>query len=228
MRDLLKAEKPGPRKNGEMERRRKSVIGSKCHVIPSTNSDSMLIRASINQSPASILLHQKLLYGQLLIDLHPFQVLLGLKVYLTYYYSSHQKHNSPHQPANPHHILAAQDRYSIQNIAIQPPSPSLLAQIRAAQTLPEQIASLKALKNDIIGHQQKKEIWVGLGLIVPVVRILNANKPSTKKNGKGPRGSSYATQSLSLEEQVRLQAISIVGSLAHGEQVHGFLSENYG
>lgn len=115
-------------------------------------------------------------------------------------------------------------------MAIQPPSPSFLTQIRAAQTLPEQIASLRALKNDIIGHQQRKEMWVALGLIEPVVRILNANKPSIKRNGKGPRSSIYATQSLSQEEEVRLQAISIVGSLAHGEQLHHILllPENYG
>jgi len=102
-------------------------------------------------------------------------------------------------------------------MAIPTSSPPLLAQIRAAQTLPEQISSIRALKNDIVGHQQRKEMWLALGLIETIVRILNANKPSSRRNGKEPRESNSATRPLSEDEMVRLQAISVVGSLAHGK-----------
>lgn len=102
-------------------------------------------------------------------------------------------------------------------MAVPTSSPPLLAQLRAAQTLPEQIASLRALKNDIVGHQQQKEMWLALGLVELVVRVLNAYKPSAKRNGKETRDSNSATRALSEEEMVRLQAISVVGSLAHGK-----------
>lgn len=97
-------------------------------------------------------------------------------------------------------------------------SPPLLAQIRAAQNHSEQTTSLRALKNDIVGHQQRKEMWLALGLIEPVVRILNANKPPSRRNGKEPRWSNSASRPLTEEEMVRFQAISVVGSLAHGKK----------
>lgn len=79
--------------------------------------------------------------------------------------------------------------------------------------------ALKTLKNDIVGHQQKKEMWVGLGVVEPIVRIMVLNKSQGKQNSRErydgrSTNDSYA---LSEKEMVRLQALCVIGSLAKGE-----------
>lgn len=101
----------------------------------------------------------------------------------------------------------------------RPSSPPVLAQIRNSRSPSEQIVALKALKNDIVGHQQKKEMWVGLGVVEPIVRIMISNKSQGKQNNKERYDGRSAPDSdvLSEKEMVRLQALCVIGSLANGE-----------
>ncbi|CAM1510409.1 Fc.00g007440.m01.CDS01 [Cosmosporella sp. VM-42] len=94
-------------------------------------------------------------------------------------------------------------------------SPPILAQLRNARTLPEQTAALRALKNEIVGHIQKKEAWISLGVLDPIVRTLAAARSPVKLNGKDPR-LPPVQRPLSEEEGVRLQALQLVASFANG------------
>lgn len=91
----------------------------------------------------------------------------------------------------------------------------ILEQLRSATTYADQAAALRLLKNDIVGHRQKKETWVVAGVLEPVVRILASCRPPGKTNGKGSQfqaGSSVEAE----EESVRLQAIQTLATFANG------------
>lgn len=107
----------------------------------------------------------------------------------------------------------------------RPSTPPILSELRSSSSAAGQVAALRALKNDIIGHEQKKEMWIRLGVLAPIARILNSHKGSGKKrhreiNGGAPhpkrRGSAAD------EEEARLQAIVVVGSFAHGQRAGFF------
>ncbi|KAL3959843.1 hypothetical protein ACCO45_004960 [Purpureocillium lilacinum] len=68
-----------------------------------------------------------------------------------------------------------------------PPELPILAQLRSAKTYPEQTAALQALKNEIVGHIQKKEAWIGFGVLEPIVLTLSASRSPAKPNGKDAR-----------------------------------------
>lgn len=98
----------------------------------------------------------------------------------------------------------------------RPSSPPLLAQIRNPGSTSEQIITLRALKNEVIGHQQKKEMWLGLGILEPIVRIASSNKIYAKQNGKERQDSILVSKTLNEDEILRLQALCVIGSLACG------------
>jgi hypothetical protein len=95
-------------------------------------------------------------------------------------------------------------------------SQPILAQILNPSSPAEHITALRALKNDIIGHQQRKEAWVGLGALDSIARASASqeNRQATKSGHEPAR----VADSLSEEETLRLQALSILGSLAYGKQ----------
>ncbi|KAH8714370.1 armadillo repeat protein [Ilyonectria robusta] len=97
----------------------------------------------------------------------------------------------------------------------RPQSPPILSQLRSARTLPEQAAALRALKNEIVGHIQKKELWISLGVLDPIVRTLATARSPAKPNGKDARFP-QVQRHLSEEESVRLQALQLVACFAHG------------
>ena len=102
----------------------------------------------------------------------------------------------------------------------RPSTPPILAELRSSSSPASQVAALRALKNEIIGHGQKKEMWIELGVLAPIKRILNGHKGSGKRKHRD--GNDDAKQikrkgSRTDEEEARLQAIIIVGSLAHGQ-----------
>ena len=102
----------------------------------------------------------------------------------------------------------------------RPSTPPILSELRSSSPSANQVAALRALKNDIVGHEQRKELWIRLGILAPIARILNANKPNGKKrvrdvNGNGHSGKSRTSRSD--EEEARLQAIVVVGSFANGQ-----------
>lgn len=99
-------------------------------------------------------------------------------------------------------------------MARHPGSP-ILVQLRTATTHAEQIAALKALKNDIVGHVQRKESWIGHGVLEPVVRVLIPPTSAAKLNGKDARFQ-LASRPLSDDDAVKLQALQLVTSFANG------------
>ncbi|KAA8573657.1 hypothetical protein MFRU_001g03820 [Monilinia fructicola] len=87
--------------------------------------------------------------------------------------------------------------------------------IRNAKTTSEQIANLRALKNEIVGYAPKKEMAVTMGLVEPVVR-LSSNKSSSRTQDGKAHDHSFSIRPLEEEEMVRLQALQVLGSLAYG------------
>ncbi|KAK1967502.1 armadillo repeat protein [Colletotrichum sublineola] len=94
-------------------------------------------------------------------------------------------------------------------------NPPILSQLLSARSYAEQTGALRALKNDIVGHAQKKEMWAGLGVLDPIVQILNAARSLAKVNGKDIRPSA-SSRWVSEEENVRLQALQLLASFANG------------
>lgn len=102
----------------------------------------------------------------------------------------------------------------------RPSTPPILSELRSPTSAATQVAALRALKNEIIGHEQKKEMWIGLGVVAPMSRILHAHKGVGKRKYREVTGNvEYSSRGSSRadEEEARLQAIIIVGSLAHGQ-----------
>lgn len=102
----------------------------------------------------------------------------------------------------------------------RPSTPPILSELRSSSSPASQVAALRALKNDIIGHEQKKEMWIGLGVLAPIARILNSPNSSGKKRNYELHGSNFQPKrngSRTDEEEALLQAIIIIGSLALGK-----------
>jgi hypothetical protein len=101
-----------------------------------------------------------------------------------------------------------------------------LDRLRAAASPQELLVALKQLKNDIIGHEQKKESAVREGVVELLVKgLAKAGKSRGKKRSFLPGSpSSFATtqsdsEPLSesdREDHVKLQCVFIITSLAHG------------
>lgn len=101
----------------------------------------------------------------------------------------------------------------------RPTTPPILSELRSSTSPTSQVAALRALKADIVGHDQKKRMWVGLGVLVPIARILNISKGAGKRRDPNENGTAHQRRPASTrseEEEARLQAIIVVGSLAHG------------
>ncbi|KZF20726.1 ARM repeat-containing protein [Xylona heveae TC161] len=105
----------------------------------------------------------------------------------------------------------------------RPASPPLLAELRDPSSISAQVAALRALKNEIIGHEQRKESWINLGVVPPVVRILTSararGKAASSRDGNGMSrdGQGIVHDSFGdAQDEARLQATIVVGSLAQG------------
>ncbi|KAL8883840.1 MAG: hypothetical protein Q9215_007984 [Flavoplaca cf. flavocitrina] len=100
-----------------------------------------------------------------------------------------------------------------------PTTHPILSELRSSTSSINQVAALRALKNEIIGHEQKKREWVGLGVLAPLARILTtprANGKRRESNGNRPAHHGKTALGRTDEEEARLQAIVIIGSLASG------------
>jgi hypothetical protein len=98
----------------------------------------------------------------------------------------------------------------------KPSAVLILTQIRNPKSIAEQIAALRALKNEVIGHPQKKEMWVRLGILEPIVQVMSGNVHGSQ-TGKKQQEETAKPSVMSEEEILRLEAITIIGSLAHGK-----------
>lgn len=107
-------------------------------------------------------------------------------------------------------------------------TPPILLDLHNAESLSSQVAALRALKNETIGHDQRKEAWIRGGIIPILSRILASRRPSGKRileqelNGTAEPRELSGTRSE--EEDACLQVIIIVGSLAQGILLRGFES----
>ena len=116
--------------------------------------------------------------------------------------------------------------------------PSALAELSNPTTPEAQVDALRNLKNEIVGHEQRKELAVTHGVIRPLAGLL---KEGVRRGGKR-RHSNGLTQQASngsatssghasssqvrqeqegwtREDELRFQATLVVGSLANGELV---------
>jgi armadillo repeat-containing protein 8 len=82
-----------------------------------------------------------------------------------------------------------------------------------------QLAALKALKNELIGHELRKRAWVNYGIIPILSRILSSRRSlSGKRATRELHGNGFqdGRGALSDDDASCLQAAVIVGILAHG------------
>jgi hypothetical protein len=104
--------------------------------------------------------------------------------------------------------------------------PPALIELSNPSTPEAQVAALQSLKNEIVGHEQRKELAVTHGVVKPLAGLLRAE---ARKGGKRRRsqanghGSGLFTESKrslvewTTEDELRFQATLVVGSLANGE-----------
>ncbi|RHZ56482.1 hypothetical protein CDV55_105938 [Aspergillus turcosus] len=92
-------------------------------------------------------------------------------------------------------------------------TPATLLQLQSAESLSAQVALLRSLKNETIGHDQRKEIYIKRGIIPALTKVLTSRKLSGKSFAATGKESSGVK---SEEDEACLQAIIILGSLAQG------------
>jgi hypothetical protein len=100
-------------------------------------------------------------------------------------------------------------------------SKSLLASLNSPLPDSSQLAALRHLKNELIGHDQKKESWVLEGLIPALVWCISPDRRDkwnamvkTIHNGHDAREIGGAPPVDN--DEIRFQATIILGSIAQG------------
>lgn len=91
-------------------------------------------------------------------------------------------------------------------------SPHLLDDVRNADSTAGRIAALRALKNDIIGHNQKKQAWTELGVLPLLSDVLLSRRGVVARKADFHSPKQHPTE----EDEMCFQAITIIGSLALG------------
>lgn len=106
--------------------------------------------------------------------------------------------------------------------------PDALTELAKPSSSEAQLAALQNLKNEIVGHEQRKELAVTHGVVRPLAGLLRAEARKGGKrrrqvtNGHGSGLFSESRGSLvewTAEDELRFQATLVVGSLANGERV---------
>ena len=83
-------------------------------------------------------------------------------------------------------------------------TPPILVQLQSAQSLSTEIALLRQLKNETIGHDERKELFVHEGIIPVLANLLRSrHQASDSEESKE-------------QEAACLQAVIVVGSLVQG------------
>lgn len=117
-------------------------------------------------------------------------------------------------------------------------APPALAELRNPSTPVATLDALRRLKNDIVGHEQRKDAVIRHGIVAPLARILGEGAAERKgplgwrgdalgstgreTNGSSSRGADTererkrAADAWTQSDEIRLQATLIVGSLALG------------
>lgn len=95
---------------------------------------------------------------------------------------------------------------------------SICAQLQGAKSHSELAGGLRALKNSIVGHRQKKEEWIQLGALPYVIQAVRPNSPPGNINGGAAR-IQLVPQKLSDADDSKLQALQLIASFACGKSV---------
>jgi hypothetical protein len=93
---------------------------------------------------------------------------------------------------------------------VQATSIAAIEALKTADSAYQQIESLRQLKNSIVGHDQRKELAVKQGVLESLVKIVSSSRTG------GYNGASEHTQPQAQQDEARLQATIILGSLAAG------------
>jgi len=96
-------------------------------------------------------------------------------------------------------------------------SPPILSQIRVARSYSEQTAALRALKDDIVGHVQRKERWIENGILESLVKNLQAVRSPVSRNGDESHSNAGQPRPLADSERVRLLSLELIASFSSGE-----------
>lgn len=96
-------------------------------------------------------------------------------------------------------------------------APPILLQLHSSESVSSQAACLRTLKNELIGHDQRKEAYVISGVLPALVQVLTTYRPgglaTTDPNGQLSNPADYRNSS---QYEACLQSILIVGSIAQG------------
>lgn len=97
-------------------------------------------------------------------------------------------------------------------------NPPLLSELRCASSPAAQVKALRQLKNEVIGHDSKKQYWIQWGVLRHLIRVLNLKSSANRSYDEEEEDLGKASERLQPdEEEAKLQAIIVIGSLANGE-----------
>jgi hypothetical protein len=106
--------------------------------------------------------------------------------------------------------------------------PPALVELSNPSSVEAQLDALRNLKNEIVGHEQRKELAVVHGVVKPLAGLLRteARKGGKRRRGVANGGGSSGgpgerAMEWSTEDELRFQATLVVGSLANGESAVG-------
>ncbi|EME47249.1 hypothetical protein DOTSEDRAFT_166149 [Dothistroma septosporum NZE10] len=101
---------------------------------------------------------------------------------------------------------------------VQGPSFEAISVLRNGSSQ-QKLDAAKHIKNIIVGQSQRKELAVKHGIIQPLADIVSGSTKATGKRRLDSRGVSLQqSQEWTVDDELRLQAIYIIGSLASGGQ----------
>lgn len=104
--------------------------------------------------------------------------------------------------------------------------PAALTELSHPTSSEAQVKALQALKNEIVGHEQRKELAVTHGVIKPLAGLLGAEARrggKRRRNVANGQSSGFASASRAsqaewtTEDELRFQATLVVGTLANGK-----------
>ena len=101
---------------------------------------------------------------------------------------------------------------------------SVLSELQNPTSSSATLSALTHLKNEIIGHDQKKEAWILEGIAPLLVRCISPSRRESRASALKAHGLANGPHTVAGEvvqptedERIRLQAIIILGSLAQGQ-----------
>jgi len=97
-------------------------------------------------------------------------------------------------------------------------TPPILQELQNPASAADLITNLRRLKHEIIGHELRKEDWVGHGIVPVLSRVLTSRKAAGKRSREinGDGAPADRRRGMTEEDEACLQAVTIVGSIAQG------------